>query len=161
MARLPRGAGVVLRTLGRAGEIARAPALAALARRRGLVFLVGADIALAIALRADGVHLPERLAGRARIARRLRPGWIVTAAAHSVPALGRAWRAGVDAAVVSPVFNSRSPSAGVPIGPVRFAAWVRTKRLPVYGLGGIDAKTARRLKGCGAVGLASVDGLRT
>src|SRR6185436_11640397 len=131
--------------------------LAALARRRGLVFLVGADARLAAALRASGVHLPERLARQARRIRRR--GWIVTAAAHSLPALIAARRAGADAAVLSPVFASRSASAGRPLGPVRFAALTRAAGLPVYALGGIDARTARRL--AGAVGLAAVEALRT
>lgn len=159
IAQLPRGSAVVFRAFGRADQLAQAPGLAALARRRGVAFLVGADIALAMALRANGVHLPERLAARARQARRLRPGWIVTVAAHSLPALHAARRVGADAAVLSPVFASGSPSAGAPMGPVRFAARVRGAGLPVYGLGGINAKTARRLLGSGAIGLAAVDGL--
>jgi thiamine-phosphate pyrophosphorylase len=161
IAHLPRGSAVVFRAFGRADQLALAPALATLARCRGIAFLVGADIALAMALRADGVHLPQRLAGRARVARRLRPGWIVTVAAHSLPALHAARRAGADAAVLSPVFASVSPSAGVAMGPVRFAARVRGAGLPVYGLGGINAKTARRLLGSGAIGLAAIEGLRT
>ncbi|MDB5475670.1 MAG: thiE, partial [Phenylobacterium sp.] len=108
---------------------------------------------------ADGVHLPERLAGRARRIRR--PGWIVTCAAHSLAAARRAKAAGADAAVVSAVFASDSPSAGPPIGPVRLALLVRQAGLPVYGLGGINNKTARRLIGAGLVGLAAVGGLRT
>ena len=65
---------------------------------------------------------------------------------------------GCDAALVSAVFESRSPSAGRPIGPRRFARLVRTAGLPVYALGGVDARTARRLLDTGAVGLAAVEG---
>ncbi|HZZ34812.1 MAG TPA: thiamine phosphate synthase [Caulobacteraceae bacterium] len=161
IARLPRGSAVVFRAFGRADQLAQAPVLAALARRRGIAFLVGADIALAMALRADGVHLPQRLAARARVARSLRPGWIVTVAAHSLPALRVARQVHADAAVLSPVFASASPSAGAPLGVVRFAGGVRAAGIPVYGLGGINAKTARRLLGSGAIGLAAIEGLRT
>ena len=130
--------------------------LKAVARRRGLFLLAGADPALARAIGADGVHLPERLAHRARALRRGRPGWVVTAAAHSRASILRAARAGVDAVLVSPVFESLSPSAGRPLTLVRFAALARGAPVPVYALGGVDGRTARRLTGSGAAGLAAV-----
>lgn len=131
-----------------------------MAKARGLVLLVGADPALAARLGADGVHLPERLLHLAPGLRRSRPGWLVTGAAHGAAALARVRRFKLDAAVVSPVFASRSPSAGRALGPVRFASLARGARgLPVYALGGVTAKTAPRLIGAGAAGLAAVDGV--
>jgi thiamine-phosphate pyrophosphorylase len=99
------------------------------------------------------------MAGRARRIVRSRPRAIVTVAAHSLPALIAARRAGAHAALLSSVFDSRSPSAGAPLGPVRFAALVRQAGLPVYALGGVRAGNARRLLGSGAAGLAMVEGL--
>lgn len=160
-AALPRGSAIVFRAFGAADAAARGRRLAAIARARGLRLLVGADASLARRIGADGVHLPERLAHRAGPLRRAHPGWIVTAAAHSLSAARRAMAAGADAAVVSVVFESRSASAGRPMGPIRLAALARRAGLPVYGLGGIDNKTARRLLDAGLVGLAAVDALRT
>ena len=153
---LPRGAGVVFRAFGAADAIALGRRLRAVTRRRGLLLLVGADPALARAIGADGVHLPQRLAHLAGRLRRARPGWIVTAAAHDWPAILRARRSGAQAVLVSPVFESASPSAGRPIGVVRFAALARRAGLPIYALGGIDAITARRLTSTGASGIAAV-----
>ncbi|HLZ83598.1 MAG TPA: thiamine phosphate synthase, partial [Caulobacteraceae bacterium] len=116
LARLPRGSGIVFRAFGAADALEKARRLARLARRRGVAFFVGADVVLAIAARADGVHLPERLAGRPGDNQRLRRRFIVTAAAHGLPAARLARRAGVDAIVLSPVFPSASPSAGRPLG---------------------------------------------
>jgi thiamine-phosphate pyrophosphorylase len=158
---LPRGAGVVFRAFGAPDAADRARRLRAIARARGLLLLIGADADLARRVDADGVHLPERLAGRARRLKGVNPGWIVTAAAHSLTAARRARAAGADAVVVSPVFASNSPSAGAPIGPVRLALLVRQAGGPVYALGGINDRTARRLKGAGLAGIAAVDGLRT
>jgi thiamine-phosphate pyrophosphorylase len=129
------------------------------ADRRGLVFLVGADAALAIAAKADGIHLPERLMHRASDLKRSHPTWRVTAAAHGRKAVLRASRLRLDAVLVSPVFKSRSPSAGAPLGPIRFASLARGARLPVIGLGGVNEHTAPRLIHTGASGLAAVDGL--
>ncbi len=104
--------------------------------------------------RGLGAHLPDRLAAQAQRFRRT--GVLVTAAAHSEAAVRRARLAGCDAVLVSTVFRSNSPSAGKPMGPIRFAALVRRAGLPVYALGGVNAKTAPRLLGSGAAGLAAV-----
>lgn len=157
--RLPRGSAIVFRAFGDEAAVARGRRLAAIARRRGLVLLAGADPALARAIGAHGVHLPERLAHRAGALKRLRPGWLVTAAAHGPTAARRAFGAGADAVLVSPVFESRSPSAGTALGPIRFAALARKAPGPVYALGGVDGRTARRLIGSGAVGFAAVEAL--
>ena len=157
--RLPRGAAVVYRTFGAADAEERARGLARIARRRGLKLLIGADADLAARIGADGVHLPERMAAQAQ--RLKRPGWIVTAAAHSSWAARQGLAAGADAVVVSAIFPSGSPSAGKPIGPVRLARLVRDAGGPVYALGGINDKTARRLLPAGLVGLAAVEALRT
>lgn len=148
---LPRGTGLVYRAFGAADRLATARALAGIARRRGLILLVGADPDLAARSGASGLHLPERLASRAPRLRR--PGWIVTAAAHSARA---ARRSGVDAFVLSPVFPSASRSAGAPLGPLRFAGRARTAAAPVYALGGVTDASAGRLRMTGAAGLAGV-----
>lgn len=155
---LPRGSGIVFRAFGAKDAEAQARRLKAVAGARGLTLLIGADERLAARIGADGVHLPERLAHRARAARR--PGWIVTAAAHSLPAARRARAAGADAVVVSVAFPSDSPSAGRAKGPRRMALIARGAGLPVYALGGINDQTARRLKDAGLVGLAAVDAFR-
>ncbi len=56
--RLPPGVGLVYRAFGAAEAFSTAKALSALAKSRGLVLLVGADVALAQACGAAGVHLP-------------------------------------------------------------------------------------------------------
>jgi thiamine-phosphate pyrophosphorylase len=158
---LPAGAAIVFRAFGAADAEAQARRLLEVARARRLLLLIGADHRLAARVGAHGVHLPERLAGRARLLKGAHPGWIVTAAAHSLRAVRSARLAGADAAVVSAIFPSASPSAGPPMGPLRLAALTRQAGLPVYALGGLNNKTARRLKDAGLAGLAAVDALRT
>ena len=159
IARLPRGAGVVFRAFGAPDAVVRGLVLARQARRRGVVFLVGADAALAVRLVADGIHLPQRMAARAGTIAALRRRFLVTAAAHDLPTALAARRAGVDAIVVSPVFASASPSVGRPTGPRALAALIRRAGARTYALGGVNAATARRLKHTGVAGLAAVEGL--
>lgn len=152
-ARLPRGSAIVYRAFGAADAQAVALRLKAIARRRGLKLLIGADEALAARVGADGVHLPERLASRARRIRAKHPNWLITAAAHGP----RAARAQVDAVVVSAIFPSNSPSAGGPLGALRLARIVSAARSPVYALGGVNQTTAARLLATGVVGIAGVE----
>lgn len=158
-AALPPGAAMVYRAFGAADRLQVAQSLRRLTRDRGVRLLIGADAALALACRADGVHLPERLAHRAWALRQAQPGWIMTAAAHSLASARSGLASGAHAVVVSVVFPSRSPSAGAPMGPLRLSALTRAANGPVYALGGIHTKNARRLLASGVVGLAAVEGL--
>jgi thiamine-phosphate pyrophosphorylase len=156
--RLPRGAGVVYRPFGARDALSQGRRLIRTARSRGVVFIVGADIRLAIALRADGVHLPERDVGKSHVQRLLRKRFFLTVAAHSVLAALKARRTSVDALIYSAVFTSRSRSEAKPVGEMGFAALVRRVRAPVFALGGINTRTAPRLGASGASGLAGIDG---
>jgi len=158
-ARLPFGAALVYRAFGAPEAESVGRRLLRQVRARGGRLLIGADAGLAARLGADGVHLPERSAARARALKARRPGWIVTAAAHSPWAARRARAAGVDGVVVSAVFPSRSASAGAPIGALRLAQIVRLADVPVYALGGVNDRTAGRLKNMRLAGLAAVEGV--
>ncbi len=155
---LPRGAGVIFRGFGRTGVERTATALAVIARRRGLLLLIGADAALAARIGAGGVHLPERDLQEARSIRRRHPSYIITGAAHSLRALKRAEGAGLHAALLSTAFSSLSPTAGRPLGPIRLAIAVRGAGLPVIALGGVNGRTAKRLIGVEVSGFAAVEG---
>jgi thiamine-phosphate pyrophosphorylase len=123
------------------------------------MLLVGQDPALAEACDAGGLHLPERALAEAPAIRRRHPDWLITGAAHGGEALARAAELGLDAALLSPVFESASPSAGTPLGRERFARLVRSARLPVFALGGVTAETAPVLLRTGACGIAAVEGV--
>ncbi len=157
--RLPRGAALVLRHYGLPGRESLARDLVAICRPRGVFLLVAADGALAARVGAAGLHLPEGLAMTATTWRRRHPGWLVTAAAHSLPALHKAARAGAQAALLSPLFATASHPERRQLGVVRFAALARATPVPVYALGGIAAGNVRRLRGSGAVGIAAIGGI--
>lgn len=163
MARLPVGAGVVIRH-PHAGPRARMAAQAMhVARRRRLTVLVSEDWRLAARLGAAGVHLPERQVRSGRLAEIL--GWarrrkaLLTMACHSRTALAQAARLGIDAALLSPIFPTASHPGAAGLGPLRFRLLVRRAEVPVLALGGVNPITARRLAGSGAHGLAAIGGL--
>ncbi len=156
---LPRGAGVIFRHYDAADRAALAANLARLCRARGLTLLVAGDAALARAVGADGIHLPEHLLPRARFLRHRYPSFLITAAVHNLRALKSAEQHAADAVLLAPVFATASHPGAAPLGAARLAALLRNTRLPVYALGGISEKGARRLIGSGAAGLAAIGAL--
>ncbi len=159
--RLPPGAALIYRTFGAPAAERMAQARRRVCTAGGVMLLIGADVALAERIGADGVHVPERLwRNLPRLCRR-GPGWLLTAAAHSAAAARRAAALGADAVLVSTAFTSASPSAAPPLGPQRLAAIARSATAPVIALGGIDEITACRLLNTGVAGVAAVDAFRT
>jgi thiamine-phosphate pyrophosphorylase len=159
--RLPAGAAVVFRAFGAADAAAQGLRLREITQRRGLILLVGADADLAAQIGADGLHLPERLAASLPSLRTAHPDWLITLAAHGLEAAKAGSAVGADALVVSPVFPSRSPSAGAPLGVEGLKVIVGAVQTPIYALGGVDARTVKGLVGLGIVGIAAVEALNT
>jgi thiamine-phosphate pyrophosphorylase len=153
--RLPPGVAVVYRHFGAADRVETARRLARLCRRRGLHLLLAADPELAVRVGAAGVHWPEQ-----RIPAHREPSLpLATAAAHGADGVARAAAYGADACVLAPVFPSKSQSGRRPLGLFRASQIARSAPLPVVALGGVNARTARRLPGRGFAGLAAVDAL--
>jgi thiamine-phosphate pyrophosphorylase len=154
IARLPRGAAAIFRNYGDAHRAETALRLRALCKERGILFLVAGDAKLAVRLRADGVHWPERA---------LRPShgptlgkMLITAAVHNEVALHRAERAGVDAVLISPVLATASHPGKSPLGVLRFARLAARSRVCAYALGGLTGATAQRLVATKAIGIAAI-----
>ena len=129
-------------------------------RHRRVAFLVAGDPHLAHRLRADGIHLPGWLLKKGFDWHgRPKSCWHVTAAAHNFADLIAATRAGADACLLSPVFETASHPGTQTLGPIRFAQLAGQALLPVYALGGLNHRTARRLQDAGSAGLAGVSNI--
>jgi len=157
--RLAPGTVVIFRHYEVPDRAALGRRLAALARRRGLVFVVAGDRRLAFRLRADGLHLPEDMTRRRHRFAPAGDPWPVSAAAHDEAGARRAARAGADAILLSPVFPTASHPGRPALGVRRLAAVCRAVRVPVLALGGIGPATVRRVLAAGAGGIAGIGGL--
>jgi thiamine-phosphate pyrophosphorylase len=156
---LPRGSLVIVRARQAAHRARLARALRPLARARGLVLLIAGDSGLADRSGAAGLHLSEAGLREAAQLRARRPRWLITAAAHSLAACAAAKRAGADAVLLSPVFPTASHPGRAVLGSLRALTIARLSPLPVYALGGIEARTARRLTDSAFTGLAAIGAL--
>lgn len=150
------GAGLVLRHFGRDDLAALAAPLARMARRQGFVLLIAADPVLALKVKADGVHWPERHVADIRRWRLKAPHLLVTASAHTSAALRRAAHL-ADGVFLSPVFASNSASAGAPLGIIRAASIAAQVRTPVFALGGVELSGLAALQRRGFYGAGAVE----
>jgi thiamine-phosphate pyrophosphorylase len=113
---------------------------------RGVRLLIAGSQRLALHVKADGLHLPRWLLTRGCDWRRgMKPAFMITAATHNEAELLAAVRAGVDAALLSPVFPTGSHPGAKTLGPVKFAALAGRANVPVYALGGATAASMQRL----------------
>lgn len=152
LARLPRGSGFIFRHyhLPDPERFYRFRELRRIARGRGHMVILADSALTAREWGADGIYgSPRSLTPR-------RAGLIHLATAHDWGELGLAASLGADAALLSPVFPTRTHPGGAVLGPERFGLLARQSRLPVIALGGMTAHRARRL---GWPRWAAIDGL--
>ena len=142
LARLPRGSGLIYRHYHLEGptRLARFRKLRRVAKARGHVVVLADSALTAREWGADGIYgAPRALWPR-------RAGLLHLATAHSLSELGLATRLGADAALLSPVFATRSHPGGGTLGAVRFRLLARQAGLPVIALGGMNPQRARALR---------------
>ena len=141
LARLPRGSGFIYRHyhLPDPERFARFRALRRIAKARGHIVILAGSALTAREWGANGIYgSPRSLTPR-------RAGLVHLATAHDLAELGLAARLGADAALLSPVFPTRTHTGGAVLGPVRFRLLAQQPRLPVIALGGMTAHRARAL----------------
>jgi len=156
---LPDGSLVVLRARDSVRRAAMATKLMEIARACGIRVLIADDPELAVRCGAHGVHFPEIRIGEAARWRARRPRWLITCAAHSLSSCARSHAAHADAAFLAPVFATMSHPEGPYLGAFRARAIALASPLPLYALGGIDAKNAARLANAAFAGFAAIGGL--
>ena len=147
---LPKGSLVIIRARNAKRRRALADRLSA--NTNGLILLAADDPMLANEL--HGLHLPEARARDAAHWRALRPHWVITVAAHSARALHAPY---ADAALLSPIFATRSHPKAQPLTPARARFIARASLVPVLALGGVNAGNAALLSGFS--GIAAIDAL--
>lgn len=156
---LPKGSAVIFRAFSAPDAVMVGHKLRHVCNESGALLLVGRDPDLAVAIDADGIHLPQRDLQRAADLGVRHPHWLITGAVHDANAWGQA--AQLDAAIVSPVFVAGGTSANkTALGIEGFERLIEQAPCPVYALGGINAGNAQTLLHTRACGLAGVDAVQ-
>ncbi|MDA8087957.1 MAG: thiamine phosphate synthase [Nitrospiraceae bacterium] len=131
-------------------------------RHRARLFING-RVDVAIAARADGVHLgaagmpPEAARGAmVRAGKEL----MIGVSTHSLKEADAAQRAGADFITFGPVFDTPSKRPyGPPLGPARLAEAVMAVNVPVFAIGGIKYSGLKEVISTGVSGVALISGI--
>ena len=153
---LPPGSAVIVRHRDARAREDLARRLRPICAVRRIKMLIADDARLALRVRADGVHLPEKHVGRVDALRALHRHWFVSTSAHNVRAMRAAARA--DAVLIAPAFPTASHPGRPALGPLRVAALAAQTRAAAYALGGIDATSIQRLSAARLGGVALIGG---
>lgn len=125
--------------------------LRAVTQGRALL-LVNGPLAVAVAVGADGVHLPED----APMPPRPRRGFLVGRSVHSAEAACRPDVVGADYLVAGPIFETRSHPGVPPAGLALVEEIAPAVRVPVLAIGGVTAGRVEEVVRAGASGVAVI-----
>jgi thiamine-phosphate pyrophosphorylase len=160
----PGAFGVLLRDKqrSRASVVGFAERLRKATSSVGAPLVVHSDASLAVAVKADGVHLggegTKDDAHALAELRRALPGSWISVAAHDDASVELAAREGADAVLVSPIYET--PGKGPVRGILALAsARARAPKLFLYALGGVDPQRAPECRRAGADGIALIRAL--
>lgn len=140
--RLPRGSGFIYRHYHLPPEerVARFHSLVRIARSRGHLVVLADSALTAREWGADGIYgAPLSLYPR-------RADLLRLATAHSLAEIAQARRVGAHAVLLSPAFATQSHPGAPSLGPVRWRLLATQAGMPVIALGGMNPRTAQRLK---------------
>ena len=138
----------------------QAGALAALCRAAGAAFIVNDNLALALALDADGVHLGADDGDLAEARQRLGRDKLLGASCYDRIELAQAAaQAGADYLAFGSVFASATKPAAVRAPLTIFALVRRSFALPLVAIGGITLQNASQAFAAGADAVAVISAL--
>ncbi len=147
------------KTLTGVALLTQAQALCALCRRYGVPFLVNDDVALALAVGADGVHVGQEDMAAQQARALLGPDKILGVSAHNVAQAVAAQRAGADYLGCGAAFVTGTKTNARPIPRETLQAVTASVSIPVVAIGGITGDNLPLLQGCGLAGAAVVSAL--
>jgi len=135
--------------------------LVSLCRRYGARVLINDRIDVALAARADGVHLPGNSFTAAEARHLLGPGALIGMSTHSLAQAQEAAAGGADFIVLGPIYDtpSKRPFGLPPLGLEPLAVAARSISVPVLAIGGVSADRVAPLCEHGAYGIATISAL--
>jgi len=133
---------------------------AAVLKKLGVPLLINDRVDVALACRAEGVHLGQEDVPPALARRALAEGTVIGVSANTPEEAHEAERQGADYIGAGPVFATASKATDLPIiGPEGVRRIKAAIRIPVVAIGGITEGNARELRAAGADGIAVISAI--
>ncbi len=128
-----------------------------LTRRFDAGLVVNGDAALALALDADGVHLPQDGLPVDACRKLLKPHMLIGLSTHTIEEAKEGEKRGADFITFGPVYHTPSKARyGAPVGVESLRAVCAAVRLPIFALGGIRQDRVEEVLSAGAAGVALI-----
>ena len=131
----------------------------ALCRKYGVPFVINDNVALAVQIDADGVHVGQNDMEAGDVRRKIGPNKILGVSAQTVEQALRAYQNGADYLGVGAVFptGSKSDAEDVPMETLKRIC--TAVDIPVVAIGGIGKQNIQTLKGSGICGVAVISAI--
>lgn len=125
-------------------------------RSRGVFFSINNRVDIALASKADGVHLSEDGLSP-KIPKKLKSSLIVGMSVHSLEVGKQAEQEGADYVLFGPIFGTTSKIAfGLPQGLRNLEKIAQQLSIPVLAVGGITPREVKACLNAGAYGVAAI-----
>ncbi len=126
-----------------------------LTRKYNVPLLINERVDIAVAVEADGVHLPSN-SFPPGVVKKMFPNLIVGFSAHSLEEAKYAEKEGADFITLSPIFKTSSHPDAEPLRPAKLKEVSEQVNIPIYALGGITWEKIRLCYKNGAYGVAGI-----
>lgn len=131
--------------------------LISLIRGQGGVLLINDRVDVALALDADGVHLPQKSFSAKQARQLLGAHKLIGVSTHSLKEAQKAQEEGADFITFGPVFYTPSKASyGEPVGLNALSKVSKSIHIPIFALGGVKVENALACFDAGANGLAVI-----
>ena len=139
--------------------LAEALEIRELCSRYGVPFIINDNVDIAIACKADGVHVGQEDMAAAKVRQRVGSRMIIGVSAHSVEEALEAVKHGADYLGSGAVFGSATKTNVQPMSRQTLADICAAVDIPVVAIGGISKENLPRLAGTGVDGVALVSAI--
>ena len=144
------------KALDQAEFLQEAKELCALCRRYGVPFIVNDNVDIAVACKADGIHVGQEDMAAGEVRRRAGEDMILGVSVHTAEEARQAVRDGADYLGLGAVFPTSTKTDAKPMTKETLQAICDAAEIPVVAIGGINRYNLLNLAGSGVDGVALV-----
>lgn len=138
-----------------------ATALRRLTQDAGVTFIVNDDVSLALAVKADGVHLGQEDLPILEARKILGDQSLIGISTHSVQEALAAETSGADYIGLGPIYPTMTKQTRPPLGCGVIHEVIEKVRIPIFAIGGINLTNLKEVLEAGTTGVAVISAILT